>query len=108
MDLGTRDREIAAMQKKIERYNVAQLGDTPREREDGIMQILVYQMGGCASMETREIKIEATKWLIKKYEVNLCLFMELNFNWSKVNSLANLASWFRNEERECTTLRKTT
>ena len=26
--------------------------------------------------------------------------MELNFNWSKVNSLANLVSWFQNKERE--------
>jgi hypothetical protein len=64
------------------------------------MQILVCQMGGCASMETREIKIEATEQLIKKYDINLCLFMELNFNWSKANSSANLASWFQNEERE--------
>ncbi len=92
MELGTRDREMAAMQKKIERYNVAQLGGLPREQEDRTMQILVCQMGSCASMETREIKIEATEQLIKKYDVNLCLFMELNFNWSKVNSLANLAS----------------
>jgi hypothetical protein len=100
LGLGTRDREMAAMQKKIERYNVAQLGDLPLEQEDGTMRILVCQMGGCASMETREIKIEATEWLIKKYDVNLCLFMELNFNWSKVNSSANLASWFWNKERE--------
>ncbi len=91
---------MAAMQKKIERYNIAQLGNLPQEREDRIMQILVCQMGGCASLETREIKIDATKRLIKKYNVNLCLFMELNFNWSKVNSLANLASWFQNKERE--------
>ena len=26
--------------------------------------------------------------------------MELNFNWSKVNSSANLATWLRDEERE--------
>ncbi len=26
--------------------------------------------------------------------------MELNFNWTKVNSSANLASWFQEEERE--------
>ncbi len=26
--------------------------------------------------------------------------MELNFNWLKVNSSANLASWLREEERE--------
>jgi hypothetical protein len=26
--------------------------------------------------------------------------MELNFNWTKVNSSANLASWFHEEERE--------
>ncbi len=82
----TREREMAAMQKKIERYNFAQLGDLPQEREGGIMQILVCQMGGCVSLETREIKIDATEWLIKKYDVNLCLFMELSFNWSKVNS----------------------
>jgi hypothetical protein len=37
LDLGTRDREMAAMQKKIERYNVAQIRDIPREQEDGTM-----------------------------------------------------------------------
>jgi hypothetical protein len=26
--------------------------------------------------------------------------MKLNFNWTKLNSLANLASWFQEEERE--------
>jgi hypothetical protein len=100
LELGTRDREMAAMQKKIERYKVAQLGDLPQDREDGTMRILICQMGGCANTETREIKIAATERLIQKFDVNLCLFMELNFNWSKVNSSANLASWFQNEERE--------
>ncbi len=100
LELGTRDREMAAMQKKIERYNVAQLGDLPQDREDGTMRILTCQMGGCAGTETREIKIAATERLIRKYDVNLCLFMELNFNWSKVNLSANLASWFQNEERD--------
>jgi hypothetical protein len=79
LDLGTAEREMEAMQNKIERYNVAQLGDTPTEREDGTMWILVCQMGGCASVETRGIKIAATEQLIKKYNVNLCLFMELNY-----------------------------
>ncbi len=64
------------------------------------MQILVCQMGGCASAEAREFKIAATKKLICKYNINLCLFMELNFNWKKLNSSANLASWFHKEERE--------
>jgi hypothetical protein len=41
-----------------------------------------------------------TEKLIHKYDINLCLFMELNFNWTKVNSSANLASWFNKEERE--------
>ena len=58
------------------------------------MQILVCQMGGCASVEAREFKIAATEKLIHKYDINLCLFMELNFNWTKVNSSANVASWF--------------
>jgi hypothetical protein len=64
------------------------------------MWILVCQMGGCASAEAREYKIATTKKLIRKYDINLCLFMELNFNWIKVNSSANLALWFHEEERE--------
>ena len=51
-------------------------------------------------METREIKMAAIKKLIKTLDVNLCAFMELNYNWSKVNSSANLASWLNDEERE--------
>jgi hypothetical protein len=51
-------------------------------------------------METREIKIASTEQLICKYDINACAFIELNFNWLKVNSLANLASWFQEEERE--------
>ena len=64
------------------------------------MRIVVCQMGGCASAEAREFKIASTEKLIRKYDINLCLFMELNFNWTKVNSSANLASWFHKEERE--------
>jgi hypothetical protein len=65
LDPGTVEREMAAMQKKIERYNIAQLRDLPTEREDGTLRILVCQMGGCASVETREIKIAAAERLIK-------------------------------------------
>jgi hypothetical protein len=92
--------EIKAMEKKLAKYNVEQLGEIPIKREDGTMRVLVSQMGGCASMETREIKIAATERLIPKYDINVCAFMELNFNLTKVNSLANLASQFQEEERE--------
>ncbi len=51
-------------------------------------------------MEAREFKIAATEKLICKYDINLRLFMELNFNWTKVNSSANLALRFCEEERE--------
>jgi hypothetical protein len=64
------------------------------------MRVLLSQMGGCASRETREIKIAATEQLIRKYDISFCAFMELNFNWTKVNSSANLASWFHEEECE--------
>jgi hypothetical protein len=92
--------EMRAMEKKLTKYNVEQLGDIPMEREDGAMRVLVSQMGGCASMETCEIKISTTEQLIRKYDINFCAFMELNFDWMKVNSSANLASWFHEEERE--------
>ena len=63
-------------------------------------ECLRIKWGGCASMESREIKIAATERLNHYYDINICALMELNFNWTKVNSSANLASWFQEEERE--------
>ena len=94
------DREMKTMEAKLEKYNVDQLGEVPIESEDGTMRIMVCQMGGCAGKEVREIKMSTTEKLIQKYNVNLVVGMELNFNWSKVNSSANLALWLHQEERE--------
>ncbi len=62
--------EMKAMEKKLTKYNVEQLGEIPTEREDGTMRVLVSQMGGCTSMETRELKIAATERLIRKYNID--------------------------------------
>jgi hypothetical protein len=75
-------------------------GKHPTEREDSTMRILVCQMGGCASIEMGEIKISTRERLIRKYDINLHLFMELNYNWAKVNSSANLTSWFMDNKRK--------
>ncbi len=81
------------MEAKLAKYNVEQLGEIPIKREDGTMRKLVCQMGGCAGKEVRQKKISTT-------DVNLAVFMKLNFNWTKVNTSANLASWLQQEERE--------
>jgi len=94
------DREMKTMEAKLEKYNVDQLGEIPVEREDGTMRIMVCQMGGFTGKEVREIKMSIMEKLIQKYDVNLVACMELNFNWSKVYSSANLASWLHQEERE--------
>jgi hypothetical protein len=94
------EMEMKAMEKKLTKSNVEQLGGMPTEKEDGTIRVLVGQMGGWASMETREIKIAATEQLVQTYDINLWAYMELNFNWSKVNSSANLALWFQEEEHE--------
>jgi hypothetical protein len=39
------------------------------------------------SKESREFKIAATERLIRKYNINLCIFMELNFNRRSCNKL---------------------
>ncbi len=62
----TIEMETKAMENKLRRYNVKQLGEIPVDQEDGTMRILVCQMGGCASREAREIKIAATEKLIHK------------------------------------------
>jgi hypothetical protein len=46
--------EMKAMEKKLIKYNVEQLGNIPLEREDGTMRVLFSQIGGCASMETQK------------------------------------------------------
>jgi hypothetical protein len=73
------------------------------------MKFMVCQIGGCTSAGSREFKIAATEKRICKYNINLRLLIELNFNWSKVKSSANLALWFCEEEREmqCITLYNT-
>jgi hypothetical protein len=104
----TVEMELKAMEKKLGTYNVEQLGDIPVEREDKTMRIMVCQMGGCMSEESREFKIVVTERLIRKYDINLCVFMELNFNWTTVNSSANIAPWFYKEERDLCLVTSTT
>ena len=50
--------EMKAMAKKLNKYNEEQLGKLPIKKEDGTMRVLVNQMGGYASMETRAIKFQ--------------------------------------------------
>ena len=100
LDQATIDREVQTMEAKLKKYNVPVLGDISTQRKDGAFRILVCQMGGCSGREIREMKIGVTERLIAKYEINLSAFMELNYNWATVDSSANLASWFRQEERE--------
>ncbi len=75
---GIAETEMREMKKKIQCYNVEQLEEVPTEREDGTMRVIVCQIGGCASPETRGIKIAAMERLIQnqKYDINLYLFME--------------------------------
>ncbi len=100
LDQATIDREVKTMEEKLNKYNVATLGEVPTQQEDRSFRILVCQMGGCFGKEVRELKIAVTERLINKYKVNLSAFMELNYNKATVASLANLASWFFHEERE--------
>ncbi len=55
------DREMQAMEEKLAKYNVEQLGEISIMREDGTMQILVCQMGRYAGKEVRQIKIPLRK-----------------------------------------------
>jgi hypothetical protein len=96
----TIDREVKTMEAKLNKYNVPALGKIPTQHKDRTFRILVCEMGGCSGKEVREMKIAVTERLLAKYEINLSVFMELNYNWATVDSSANLASWFRQEERE--------
>ncbi len=100
LDQATIDREVTTMEAKLKKYNVPALSDIPTQHKDGVFRILVCQMGGCLGKEVKEMKIGVTERLIAKYEINLSMFMELNYNWAMVDSSANLASWFCQEERE--------
>jgi hypothetical protein len=94
VDLRFSNREVKTIEEKLNKYNMATLGEVPTQHEDRTSWILICQMGGCSGKEVRELKIAATERLINKYEVNLSIFMELNYSWATVDSSANLASWF--------------
>ncbi len=100
LNQATVEMKMKAMESAVQEINVPHLGHTPIVHEDSSMQIIVCQMGGCARPKVREFKIAALEKLVKKYNINLYVFMELNYNWSKVNSSPNLDSWFRNKVRE--------
>jgi hypothetical protein len=100
LNQATINREVKTMEAKLNKYNMATLGEIPTQCDNGAFRILACQMGGCLGKEVRELKVASTERLITKYEINLSTFMELNYNWATVDSLANLASWFRQEERE--------
>jgi hypothetical protein len=70
--------EMRALKNKVRKYYVPQLGDIPTERDDGMMRILVCQMGGCVSKEIRENKITAVEKLIICNDNNVIAFMALN------------------------------
>jgi hypothetical protein len=100
LDQATIDREVKTMEAKLNKYNVTALGKIPTQHDNGAFKILFCQMGGCLGKEVRDLKIASTERLIAKYEMNLSMFMEVNYNWVTMDSSANLASWFRQEERE--------
>ena len=50
----TVEMEMKAMESTLAQFNVEQLGNIPTQQEDGMMRILVCQMGGLASKEVRE------------------------------------------------------
>jgi hypothetical protein len=100
LDQAKIDRGVKTMEAKLNKYNVQALGEIPTQRNDGAFRVLVCQMGGCLGKEVRELKIASTERLMTKYEINLSVFMELNYNWATVDLSANLASWFQQEERE--------
>jgi hypothetical protein len=98
LNQATINREVKPMEAKLNKYNVTTLREIPTQCNDGAFRILVCQMGGCLGKEVRELKITLTERLIAKYK--LSAFMELNYNWTMVDSLATLESWFCQEDRE--------
>ncbi len=59
--LETIQLETKSMEKKLRKYNVDELGETPLEQDDGTIQILVCQTGGCVRVEAREFEIARLK-----------------------------------------------
>ncbi len=100
LNQATINREVKTMEEKLQKHNVAMLGEVPPHCKDGFFRILVCQMSGCSGKEVRDFKIAATERRINKYDINHSRFMEISYNWTTVDSLANLASWFHHEDRE--------
>ena len=101
-ELGDLDERIAEIEaNNLARHytctHVERLGFLPKPRPEGVFRLLGGQMNSAASAETRLRKTGDLVRICQGFEVQGGGLSEVVVNWSTFPTLANLASWLRDD-----------
>ena len=92
-------REVRRLERKFKRYNVAELGSMPSEKEEGRCRMLYCQLNNASTKEVREVKMSAVTHLNTKYDIDVDMFAEIGHNWGVGGRGHNLGSWLDSREK---------
>ena len=73
--------EVRRLERKFKRYNVAESGSMPSEKEEGRCRMLYCQLNNASTKEVREVKMSAVTHLNTKYDIDVDMFAEIGHNW---------------------------
>ena len=90
--------ETQQVKKRLKHYNVRPLGDLSVEKPEGYNRFMMTQVNGMATPRIRDLKIDQSKRLINKYNVDMQAFLEVGMNWGDFLTSENLVSMFQAEE----------
>ena len=74
-------RKFRRLERKFKRYNVAELGSIPSEKEEGRCRMLYCQLNNASTKEVREVKMSAVTHLNTNYDIDVDMFAEIGHNW---------------------------
>ena len=70
-------REVGRLERKFKRYNVAELGSMPSEKEEGRCRMLYCQLNNASTKEVREVKMNVVTHLNTKYDIDVDMLVEI-------------------------------
>lgn len=91
------DIEATNLARHYARTHVTRLGAISKIRPDGVFRLMGGQLNSAASIETRLRKSGDLVRICQEFEVQGGALSEVGVNWSTYPSLANLASWLRDD-----------
>jgi hypothetical protein len=97
LDATIAEIEAINLAKQYNRWHVPRLGSMSQQQPEGVFRILGGQLNSASSLDVCSRKTWDIIRLIKEWKIQGGAISEVGVNWGMYPSLANLASWFRED-----------